>query len=88
MLPWNPSDHPSTIVLWSFGGPSIGPPSYRETPVCQTADVILHTGETFVEILLNQTEIRLYFQFSDSFGTASGRVRLLFKINRYMVNTI
>ena len=41
------------------------------------------------EVLLNQPEIRLYFIiFNDWFGTQTDVVRLLFQIDRKMVNTI
>ena len=40
----------------------------------------------FFEILLNQTEIKLYLPFSDWFGTK--RTSVWFQINRKMVNTI
>ena len=42
--------------------------------------------EFFSEILLNQTEIRLYLPFSDWLGAK--RTSVWFQINRKMVNTI
>ena len=39
-------------------------------------------------ILVQSTWIRLYLPCTDWFWTANGRVRLLFQINRKMVNTI
>ena len=48
----------------------------------------LLTQRNLFEILLNQTEIILYLPFYDWFGTANGRVPLLFQINRKMVDTI
>ena len=43
-------------------------------------------AENFFEILLYQTEIRLYLPFSDLFGTK--RTSISFQSNRCMVNTI
>ena len=45
-----------------------------------------YTRINIFEILLNQTEIRLYLQFSDWFETK--RTTVWLKINRKMVNTI
>ena len=45
-----------------------------------------YTQRNFFEILLNQTKIRLYFRFSDCFGTK--RTSVWFQINRRMVTTI
>ena len=45
-----------------------------------------YTQRNLFEILLNQTEIRLYLPFSDWFGTKLTSV--WFQINRNMVNTI
>ena len=47
-----------------------------------------YTPRNLFEILLHQTEIRFYSPFTDWYGTANGHVRLLFQINRKMVNTI
>ena len=46
----------------------------------------LYTQRNIFEILLNETEIRLYLPFSDWFG--SKRRSVWFQINRKMVNTI
>jgi len=45
-----------------------------------------YTQRNLFEILLNQTEIRLYSPFSDWFGTK--RISVWFQINRKIVNTI
>ena len=45
-----------------------------------------HTQIYFFEILLNQTEIRLYLTFSDWYGTK--QTSIWFQINRKMVNNI
>ena len=47
-----------------------------------------YTRRNLFQILVNQTEIRLYLPCIDWFGTANGLVRLLFQINRCMVNTV
>jgi len=49
------SDLYITIVLWGLRGAQYRSPIMRET---------LHTDKSF-QILLNQTEIRLYLPFSD-----------------------
>ena len=46
------------------------------------------TQRNLFQILVNQPEIGLYLPFSDWFGTQTDIVRLLFQINRKMVNTI
>ena len=46
-------------------------------------------ADNFFEMLLNQTEIRLYLQFSSIYlEQQTVAVRLLFQINRRMINTI
>ena len=46
-----------------------------------------YTQRNIFEILLKQTEIRLYLSCTDWFGTANGRVRLLFQLNWKLVKT-
>ena len=47
-----------------------------------------HRQRKLFRTLLNRTQIRLYLPCTDWFGTANGRVRLLFQINLKIVNTI
>ena len=49
-------------------------------------DHFTYTKRNLFEILLNQTEIRLYLTFFDGFGTKWTSV--LFQIERKIVNTI
>jgi len=55
------------------------------SPVCGNCWRLI-TQRNLFEILLNQTEIRLYSPFSDWFGTK--RISVWFQINRKIVNTI
>ena len=56
-------------------------------PVSRMSEqVYIYYVRNLFEILLNQTEIRLYLPFSDRFGTS--RTSVWFKIIRKMVNTI
>ena len=49
----------------------------------------INTQRNIFEILLNQTQIRLYLTFSSiDLEQQTDTVRLLFQINLYMVNTI
>ena len=49
----------------------------------------VHGGSRYLfKILLNQPEIRLYLLFSIDLEQQTDTVRLLFEINRKMVNTI
>ena len=69
-LPWNPSDHHSTIVLRGLRGPSIGTPLCRESPVSRTADVIFSIRKTRKNIRPERDAFKLLlaiavnFQFS------------------------
>ena len=74
----------SREIYWK-GGPQFGPQfitPLRRNPLRQP----MYSQRNLIEILLNKSEIRLYFPFSDWFG--SKRTSVWFQINRRMVNTI
>ena len=60
--------------------------TFRDWDVAFFAPSVRTHREIFFEILLNKSEIRLYLQYSDWFG--SKRTSVWIQINRKMVNTI
>ena len=94
---WGPNwGHPSNITaLYGIKGFKAGPQSgfldaERHEPleaIFSSSAVSVYTRRIFFEILLNQTEIRLYLPFSDLFETER-TCAFVFRINRRMVNTI
>ena len=75
-------------ALWK--PPYITAPWYQLGPAIRLPIGVSHsdgrTQRNIFEILLNQTEIRLYLPFSDLFGTK--KTSAWFRINRKMLNTI
>ena len=73
-------------TLWGFlGWPSILEAAHDVERDSSLSDSIARENE---KILSNQTEIRLYLPFSAWIGQQTDNVRLLFQINRKMVDTI
>ena len=76
------------VAAWSVFGnkTNVSADNANTRSLSGDARLQTHTQRNIFQVLLNQTEIRLYLPLSDWFGTK--RTSVWFKINRKMINTI